>query len=53
VPHDHRKRALPFIALGAAFFAIGLTNQRAFIAVGAVFWIVGLVLLTRRRREAP
>ena len=53
MPNDHRKRALPFIALGAAFFAVGLTGRRAFVAVGAVFWIVGLVLLTRRRRGAP
>jgi hypothetical protein len=53
VPKDHRKRSLPFIALGAAFFAIGLTGQRTFLAVGVAFWVVGLVLLIPPRREEP
>ena len=53
MPKDHRKLALPFIALGAAFFAIGLTGQRAFIGVGAAFWIIGLITLTRSRRKEP
>jgi hypothetical protein len=34
--------SLPFIALGAAFLAIGLTGQRAFVFVGIVFFVIGI-----------
>jgi sugar phosphate permease len=44
------KRGLPFIALGTAFIAIGISGQRAFIFAGVVFLIIGLVLLKRTHR---
>lgn len=42
---DHRKRALPFIAVGMAFFLIGVTGPRVLIFVGVVFWVIGLRML--------
>ena len=42
---DHRKRALPFIAAGAAFMLIGSTGPRVLILVGVVFWVIGLSML--------
>ena len=47
---DHRKRALPFIAAGAAFMLIGSTGPRVFILVGVVFWVIGLRMLLPPRR---
>ena len=48
--NDHRKRSLPFFALGAAFFVIGLTSSRTFLFVGLAFWLIGLMKLRPPRR---
>lgn len=37
----------PFIAIGIAFIAIGLTRTRAFIGIGVAFLILGSLLLKR------
>jgi len=39
-----------FIALGAAFVAIGISGQRAFLAIGLAFLVVGFVIFFRQRR---
>lgn len=48
--NDHRRRALPFIAAGAAFMLIGSTGPRVLILVGVIFWVVGLSMLRPPRR---
>ncbi len=40
-----------FIALGAAFVAIGASGQRAFLAIGVAFLAVGFVIFFRGRRH--
>ena len=37
----------PFIAIGIAFFAIGISGRRAFIAIGAAFLLIGFLTLRR------
>jgi hypothetical protein len=44
------KSALPFFGLSVAFFAIGVSGQRAFIYVGITFFIISLLTLRRSRR---
>jgi hypothetical protein len=39
-----------FIALGAAFVAIGISGQRAFLAMGVAFLLIGFVIFFRQRR---
>lgn len=39
-----------FVALGAAFVAIGTSGQRAFLAMGVAFLVVGFVIFFRGRR---
>jgi hypothetical protein len=36
-----------FVALGAAFVAIGIPGQRAFLAIGLAFLVVGFVIVFR------
>ncbi|HST52559.1 MAG TPA: hypothetical protein VLJ61_11165 [Pyrinomonadaceae bacterium] len=50
MPKDKRRRSLPFFALGAAFFAIGIAGHRTFIFVGLAFWLIALAMLRRTRR---
>jgi hypothetical protein len=38
-----------FIAIGAAFIAIGSSGQRAFLGLGAAFLVIGIVFLARQR----
>jgi hypothetical protein len=47
---DHRRRSLPFFALGVAFFVIGVAGSRTFIFVGVAFWLIGLFMLRPPRR---
>ena len=44
------KSGLPFIAIGTAFLAIGISGRRAFLYIGIVFLIIGMIMLTRTRR---
>jgi hypothetical protein len=37
------RRAAPFIAIGIAFLAIGLSGNRTFIYVGIVFMLIGII----------
>jgi hypothetical protein len=37
----------PFVALGVAFIAIGISGRRAFIAIGLVFLVIGFITLRR------
>ena len=39
----------PFISLGIAFIALGISGQRTFIPIGVVFLIIGAVLLRKGR----
>ena len=39
-----------FIALGAAFVAIGTSGQRAFFTIGLAFLVLGFVIVVRQRR---
>ncbi len=43
-------RGTVFVALGAAFIAIGISGQRAFLAIGLAFLVVGFVIVFRQRR---
>jgi hypothetical protein len=51
---DAMKRAetpgIVFIALGAAFVAIGISGQRAFLAIGVAFLVIGFAIFFRQRR---
>jgi hypothetical protein len=49
---DSRNSGFTFIALAAAFFAIGMTTQRAFIAVAVVFLAIGISQIVRSRRTS-
>lgn len=40
--------AVPFLGVGAAFTAVGLSGQRAFLAIGIAFLVLGVVLLIRK-----
>ena len=37
------RRAAPFIVLGIAFLAIGLSGNRTFIYAGVVFMLIGII----------
>jgi hypothetical protein len=46
-----RPRAVfPFIALGLAFVALGVTSNRVFLYVGIVFVVIALATFARGRR---
>ena len=40
--------AVPFVAIGAAFTAVGLSGQKTLLVIGIAFMALGLVLLTRK-----
>ncbi len=40
----------PFLVLGIAFIALGISGQRTFIYSGIVFLVVGLVLAKKLKR---
>ena len=44
------KAGLPFLVIGIALIAIGISGQKAFIAIGVVFMAIGAALLSRERR---
>jgi hypothetical protein len=44
-----RTQAITFLAIAIAFFAIGLSGQRAFIYVGIAFLVIAFISLRRRR----
>lgn len=41
---------VPFLVIGIAFIALGISGQRAFIAIGVAFLALGAALLFRQRR---
>jgi hypothetical protein len=43
------RRATPFIVLGIAFLALGMSGRHTFLYVGIAFMIIGIVA-TRRAR---
>lgn len=44
------KAGLPFLVIGIAFIALGISGQKAFIAIGIAFLAIGAVLIARQRR---
>ena len=42
---------MPFLVIGIAFIAIGISGQKAFIAIGIVFMALGAAMLARQRRS--
>lgn len=44
------KAGIPFLVIGIAFIALGISGQKAFIAIGIVFMAIGAALLSRQRR---
>ena len=44
------KPAVPFLAIGVAFLAIGVSRQRTFLGIGAAFLAIGVALLVRQER---
>lgn len=44
------KAGLPFLVIGFAFLALGISGQKAFIAIGIVFLAIGAAMLARQRR---
>ena len=38
----------PFIAMGIAFAAIGVSGRKAFLVIGLTFLVMGFVLLRRK-----
>jgi hypothetical protein len=44
------KAGIPFLVIGIAFLALGISGQKAFIAIGIVFMAIGGALLARARR---
>jgi hypothetical protein len=44
------KPGIPFLAMGVAFLAIGVSGQRAFLGIGAAFLAIGVALLVRQKR---
>jgi hypothetical protein len=45
------KIGYPFLAIGIAFVAIGISGQRTLLYVGVVFVLIGIALLVRSRRR--
>jgi hypothetical protein len=43
------RAATPFIVIGIAFLALGMSGRRAFLYVGVVFMIVGILRARRAR----
>ena len=41
-----------FLAIGIAFIAIGISNNKAFIAIGCSFIVIGLAEIARHRKSA-
>jgi hypothetical protein len=41
---------IPFLTIGIAFLAIGLSGRKAFLVIGIAFLAIGFVLLVRARR---
>ena len=41
--------AIPFLGIGMAFTALGVTGRQAFLAIGLAFLAIGFVLLARKR----
>ncbi|HEX8146237.1 MAG TPA: hypothetical protein VF591_03460 [Pyrinomonadaceae bacterium] len=46
-----RKAGAPFIVLGIALLAIGVSNNRTFLFVGLTFIFIGLAVALRGRRR--
>jgi hypothetical protein len=44
------KAGIPFLVIGIAFIALGISGQKAFIAIGIVFMAIGGAILARQRR---
>ena len=44
------KAGIPFLVIGIAFIALGISGQKAFIAIGIVFMAIGGALLAQQRR---
>ncbi len=44
------KAGIPFLVIGIAFIALGISGQKAFIAIGIVFMALGAALLARQKR---
>ena len=44
---DRRYAGAPFLAIGIAFLAIGLSGNRAFIAIGAAFIVIAFIRMRR------
>jgi hypothetical protein len=45
---DRTRAAVPFLAIGIAFLALGATGRRAFFALGLVFLVLGILGAVRR-----
>lgn len=45
------KVGLPFLVIGIAFIALGISGQKAFLAIGIAFMVLGAVLMARQRRS--
>ena len=37
------RRAAPFIVIGIAFLAVGLSGKPAFVYIGVVFMLIGII----------
>jgi len=44
------KPSIPFLVMGVAFLAIGVSGQRVFLGIGAAFLAIGVTLLVRQKR---
>lgn len=44
------KAGIPFLVIGIAFIALGISGQKAFVAIGVVFMALGAAILARQRR---
>ncbi len=42
---------VPFLVIGIAFIALGITGQRVFLAIGVVFLALGAALMARQRKK--
>jgi hypothetical protein len=47
---NSRYAGAPFIAIGLAFIALGLTGNRPFLFIGVAFLAIGLAVFARGRR---
>ena len=45
------KIGYPFLVMGIAFIALGISGQRTFLYVGVVFLLIGMAWLVRNRRR--